>query len=67
MNKGVNMSSKSVHFSSERQTWETPQDLFDALNKKFNFDIDVCALPDNAKCKIYFTPEIERKFDAKPY
>ena len=35
MNKGVNMSSvssKSVHFSSEKQTLETPQDFFDKVN-----------------------------------
>jgi phage N-6-adenine-methyltransferase len=24
-----------------------------------NFDLDVCALPENAKCKKYFTPEID--------
>lgn len=39
--------------------WETPQDFFDELNKEFNFDIDVCALPENAKCEKYFTPEID--------
>lgn len=46
----------SVHFSSKSDMWETPQDFFDKLNKEFNFDVDVCALPENAKCKNYFTP-----------
>jgi phage N-6-adenine-methyltransferase len=30
--------------------WRTPQWLFDELNKEFNFDTDVCATKDNAKC-----------------
>lgn len=38
--------------------WATPQDLFDELNKEFGFNLDPCALPDNAKCEKYFTPEI---------
>ena len=45
----------SVHFSSQKDSWATPQDFFDKLNKQFHFDIDVCASKDNAKCKKYFT------------
>ncbi|VXA55341.1 DNA N-6-adenine-methyltransferase (Dam) [Acinetobacter proteolyticus] len=37
--------------------WATPQDFFDKLNEVFNFDLDVCALPENAKCDRFFTPE----------
>lgn len=36
--------------------WETPQWLFDMYNEDFQFEVDVCALPENAKCKKYFTP-----------
>jgi phage N-6-adenine-methyltransferase len=39
--------------------WETPQRFFDILNSEFNFTLDVCALPDNAKCKKYFTPDLD--------
>lgn len=39
--------------------WATPQDFFDKLNAVFNFDLDVCALAENAKCERYFTPEID--------
>jgi len=46
-------------FSSKDQTWETPQDLFDKLNSVFNFETDVCAVPETAKCNTYFTPEID--------
>lgn len=43
-------------FSSNTDLWSTPQDFFDRLNKVFRFDIDVCAIPDNAKCSVYYTP-----------
>ena len=48
-----------VMFSSKVDTWETPQDFFDKINKEFNFDLDVCALDSSAKCENYFTPEID--------
>lgn len=47
----------NVHFMSKSDLHETPQALFDELDKEFNFDIDVCALPENAKCKKFYTPE----------
>ncbi|WP_196596051.1 DNA N-6-adenine-methyltransferase [Pectinatus frisingensis] len=43
--------------TSKTDMWETPQGLFDKLNNAFSFDVDVCALPENAKCERYFTPE----------
>jgi len=46
-------------FSSNDMTWETPQWLFDKLDKEFNFTLDVCALPETAKCKNYYTPQID--------
>lgn len=47
----------SVHFSSKTDLWATPQDFFDALNAEFNFDVDVCATAENAKCIKYFTAQ----------
>ena len=49
----------SLMFSSETDMWETPQDLFDRLNAVHHFDLDVCAVPENAKCVRYFTPEVD--------
>lgn len=49
----------SVHFSSRTDLWPTPQALFDELHIEFGFTLDVCALPDNAKCPRYFTPETD--------
>ena len=53
------MFNNDVLFSSKNEVWETPQDLFDKLNQTYHFDLDVCALPYNAKCKDFFTPEID--------
>jgi phage N-6-adenine-methyltransferase len=45
----------SVHFSSATDEWATPQHLFEKLNARFGFTLDVCATPENAKCPRYFT------------
>jgi phage N-6-adenine-methyltransferase len=47
----------NVHFSSATDLWATPQDFFDEINRNYQFELDVCALPENAKCKRFFTPE----------
>jgi len=43
-------------FTSGREDWETPQDLFDELNNEFGFTLDPCAMPETAKCAKYYTP-----------
>ena len=48
-----------VMFSSKTDLWETPQDLFDRLDVEFGFDLDACALPQNAKCERYYTPDMD--------
>lgn len=45
----------SIHFSSKTDMWSTPQDFFEKYNKIYDFEIDVCASPDNAKCEKYYT------------
>lgn len=44
-------------FSSKTDLWETPQEFFDKLDAQFHFTLDACALPENAKCDRYYTPE----------
>lgn len=44
-------------FTSNTDMWATPQDFFDKLNDEFNFQLDVCAIEDNAKCNNFFSPE----------
>jgi len=50
-------SALKVHFSSRRNSWETPQTLIDKLNEEFHFELDVvCAHSENTKCKKYYSP-----------
>lgn len=49
---------KTNNFKSENVVYSTPIKLFKCIDDEFNFTLDVCALPENAKCQNYFTPEI---------
>lgn len=40
-----------------KDLWQTPRELFDRLNKEFNFDTDVAASDLNHLCANYFTEE----------
>lgn len=44
----------AVHYSSNKDEWETPSEIFNPLDAEFDFDIDVCASADNRKCQIYY-------------
>lgn len=44
-----------VMFSSANDVWDTPQWLFDALNKEFGFTLDPCSNGENNKCAKHFT------------
>jgi site-specific DNA-methyltransferase (adenine-specific) len=37
----------------ERDTWQTPQWLFNKLNKQYKFDFDCCASEENHKCRLW--------------
>jgi phage N-6-adenine-methyltransferase len=39
--------------------WETPQWLFNELDREFHFNIDLCAVNSNKKCEAYFSPQID--------
>jgi len=43
--------------SSKSNEWETPQALFDELDREFHFTLDPCATVSNAKCAKYYTKE----------
>jgi phage N-6-adenine-methyltransferase len=49
--------SMAVHYSSATNEWATPQELFDRLDAEFNFTLDPCATPENAKCQKFYTKE----------
>ena len=50
---------KINNFKSDKVVYSTPIKLFNYINQEFNFTLDVCALPENAKCYNYFTPEMD--------
>lgn len=52
------MMTKGMYTSSSEE-WGTPQELFNRLNKEFNFTLDICASKENAKCPKYYTKEEE--------
>ena len=45
--------------SSEKMDWCTPQAFFDALDSEFHFALDAAATPENAKCPLFYTPEMD--------
>lgn len=47
---------KSLH-SSKYHKWETPDRIFNELDKEFNFTLDPCCLKETAKCDKYYTPK----------
>ena len=51
LNKGL--------FTSNTDLWATPKSFFDKMNEEFDFELDVCANAENAKCDRYFTEEID--------
>lgn len=44
-------------FSTGKNDWETPQELFDLLDRDYRFTLDACATKTNAKCARFFSPE----------
>jgi phage N-6-adenine-methyltransferase len=46
-------------FTSRTEEWETPEYVFLALKKEFDFQIDVCATSENAKCKVFFDKSVD--------
>ena len=51
------MNNLKALFTSNTDEWATPQEFFDKLNAEFHFTLDPCALPTNAKCAKYYTPQ----------
>ena len=42
-------------FSSNSDEWATPREIYEELDKEFNFNLDPCASDDNHKCEKYYT------------
>ena len=48
------MSDFETRFSSRKQDWATPDDLWLPLHKEFHFTLDAAADAENTKCKRFF-------------
>jgi phage N-6-adenine-methyltransferase len=53
----------AVMFSKAKDEWSTPQDVFDALDAEFHFGLDAAACRENAKCVLYFGPDVGVPFN----
>lgn len=53
------MGNLNVHFSSETNEWETPDELFSILDCFFRFTLDAAASVENKKCEKYYTLETD--------
>ena len=42
-------------YSSERGDWETPREIFDLLNSRFQFTLDAAASRSNRKCENFIS------------
>lgn len=43
----------------ENNSWSTPQNIFDTLDKEFKFDVDACASFWNAKCSVFYSKNVD--------
>ena len=44
-------------FTSNTDEWNTPQSVFEDLDREFHFTLDSCATAENTKCMKYYTKE----------
>ena len=49
------MNNLKALLTSDKDYWETPQELFDELNDEFHFNLDPCSTDANAKCDRHYT------------
>ena len=38
----------------DRDSWETPKELFEKLDKQYRFSVDCCAIKENRKCLNFY-------------
>jgi phage N-6-adenine-methyltransferase len=56
--EGMDINTEAM-FSSKTDLWATPREFFNKLDKEFQFELDVCALVDNAKCRRFISPDLD--------
>jgi site-specific DNA-methyltransferase (adenine-specific) len=53
----MDKNTQKIMFSSDKQDWTTPQNIYDQLDKEFGFSTDVASSEENHKAPKYFTRE----------
>lgn len=48
---------KTLTPADEKDLWQTPKDLFKALDREFDFGVDICASESNSLCDMFFCEE----------
>ena len=48
---------KTALYQSTTDDWETPRWLYDAYDRVYQFDLDVCATAETAKCDRWYGPD----------
>lgn len=56
---GDNSMNKDAMFSTGKDDWRTPPELFKSLDDEFHFSLDPCCTHDSALCPRYFTEEVD--------
>jgi len=56
---GGKMKGQDVLFSKASDEWETPQWLFDMLDREFEFDCDAAATRENSKCILHMVNALD--------
>lgn len=51
------MTNFDTMFSSVKQDWITPDEIYNPLNDEFHFTLDVCASQDNTRCERFFSEQ----------
>ena len=51
------MTSETFYAGKRSDEWQTPQELFERLNKQYKFDLDLAASESNTKCKNFFSKD----------
>lgn len=51
------MTSETFYAGKRSDEWQTPQGLFERLNKQYKFDLDLAASDNNTKCQNFFSKE----------
>lgn len=50
-------------FSSKKEDFETPMNLFRELDHKYHFNVDLAATKENTKCSVFYDDSLNKSWD----